>query len=75
MPQDPAPVIRELKPETIEERVSRLERDLSCLMIRHNALLRHLGIEDFENTEDPKARSTIPAPPPTLDSDRPAEPV
>lgn len=76
MSQDvPEPVIREMKPETTDERVNRLEGALNDLRSRHNALLRYLGIEEFENTGDLKARSTIPAPPPVSDSDRPAEPV
>lgn len=64
-----------MKPETLEARVERLDRELSDLRSRHNALLRYLGIEEFENTGDLKARSTIPAPPPVLESDRPSKPV
>lgn len=74
MAQD-SPIIQEMKPETAEERMNRLDRELTDLRSRHNALLRYLGIEEFENTGDLKARSTIPAPPPAPDSDRPSKPV
>jgi hypothetical protein len=68
-------LIKEMKPETVEDRLSRLEKDLQDLRSRHNALLRYLGIEEFENTGDLKARSTIPAPPPPPDSEPPSKPV